>query len=170
MVNQEWLNGYQHKNKQHTSITSIREDLNSKFNSDNFIIQNNQEINNYLLEEQFRKKSVVITTKRPNKNSVIITTHHKRRKPFYSYHGSNKVSTMYFPSPNILTFPIKYTAASTSSNPIHFTTTSSILRQTSRATTTTRKSTTTTTTQKSPPKNNDNWSIFEFLKNIVQFG
>ena len=61
-----------------TSITSStsREDLNSKFRGESFILKNNQNINSFLMQEfNNEKKSVIITTKRPNKNSVIISSY-----------------------------------------------------------------------------------------------
>ena len=159
-----WLNSQQYLDVERPNRTSSREDLNSKFDGENFIIQNNQEINNYLLKEENRKKTVIITTKRPNRNSVIISTHHKNNRPFDTHSQHNMLSHGNFLSPirNGLTNSINPGSMGGDS----------YIEQTYVATTTTIPTTTTITqTYSTTTKpNNNNWSIFEFLKNIIKFG
>ena len=166
-----WLHTNQYVDIDTTSTKSIREDLNSKFNGEHFIIRNNHEINNYLLKEKNQEKSVIITTKRPNKHSVIISTHHKNKRPPFGgtqtqQHMLSHISSSLSPiSSNALTnsFIPEIMGGDVKVEQTHDVPT----------TTTTISTTTTTNTQTystSKPDNNA-WSIFEFLKNIiVKFG
>ena len=163
-----WIHNHQQTNNLHKSnISSIsREDLNSKFKGENFILQNNENINKFLMNE---KKSVIITTKRPNKNSVIISAHHKHnhifdRNPFdflshdtYLSPSLNRsdLTNSVNPGSNVThynDFNVEQTSAATTTTTIH--------------TTTTNKNIYSSTTK----PNDENWSIYEFLKNVIKLG
>ena len=142
--------------------TTSREELNSKFKGENFILQNNQRINSFLTQEKNHKKSVIITTRRPNKNSGIISAHHINKRPFDRYQFDVMApNTFVSPNRNELSNLINPGSTENVFNTEH----------TNAVTTTTMPSTTTNIQIYSTTKPIDNnWSIFEFLKNIIQLG
>ena len=172
-----WLHNVQPENvDKSTSITisTSREDLNSKFRGESFILKNNQNINSFLMQEfNNEKKSVIITTKRPNKNSVIISSYHKNKRPDrYHYVNNNLMSHQdYFESTPKTTnwndFADSFNSGSAIiGNGLNFEQTTTTATTTTTMTPQTKIHSTTTT----PKPNNDNWSIFEFLKNVIKLG
>ena len=173
-----WLHNEIDNNDKSTSntISTSREELNSKFKGESFILKNNQNINDYLIQEiNNAKKSVIITTKRPNKNSVIISSYHKNHRPDrYSYHSSNNIlmsQDNYFEPTPTETIRNDFANSSNSGNTIIGNGLSSeqIPGTTTIATIVTTKTKIHSTTT-SPKPNDDNWSIFEFLKNVIKLG
>ena len=174
-----WLHNVQHENVDKSTsytLSTSREDLNSKFKGESFILKNNQNINNYLMQEMKNvKKSVVITTKRPNKNSVIISSYHNNNRPDrYPYNSSNNIMMPH--EDNFEQIPI-LTNGNDSAN-LTNSGTSTIgneLRVEQTSTTTTTATPVTTkinihATSATSKPSNDDWSIFKFLKNVIKMG
>ena len=189
----QYLNNHPHiTRKQDTPSSSmsasIREDLNAKFKGDKFLVQNNEQEkretikveigkNEYPNNKHLSQKSVIITTNHPNKNSVIISTLHKRRHPFDMYdHKRIKSSIMNVTSSrnkhmeNIYWNSVK-TIATSSLQQIGSTTTTT---PTTSFAIPSRVSSTKIPQYKPSTLQDiatpDKWSIFAFLKNIVQLG
>ena len=174
-----WLHNVQHENVDKSTsntLSTSREELNSKFKGESFILKNNQNINNYLMQEMKNlKKSVVITTKRPNKNSVIISSYHKNNRPDrYLYYSSNNILMAHEDNFGQIPILTNENDSANSSNSGTSTIGSGLsveqtLTTTTIATTVTTKMNLHSTTATSKPSNDD-WSIFKFLKNVIKMG
>ena len=154
------------------SNTASREELNSRFKGESFILQNNHNINNFLSHEKNQDKSVILATKRPNKHSVIISTHHQNKHQqsfdrFYqnSLHNALSYNSSSSQNKNDLT---------NLSNPGSIEREKELnVERTSVSTTTTPMPTTKINTQTystTTEPSNITWSIYKFLKNVIKLG
>ena len=172
-----WLNSHQHKSNvkesSNQTVSTSREQLNSKFKGENFIIKNNKNINRHIMQTEGsnHKKPVMLTTKRPDKNSVIISTHHSTKRPLTlnGHYSSHKNHNSLFSYNSLLSKGVYDMTNSYNEGSIGAEEELN-LEQTSAVTSTTTTPSTTIPVYSLEEPNISNYNIFQFLKNVIKLG